>query len=141
LLVAGLVWFAPAPVRSEDSTNQVDSATDLAREKARQQRRNQPFAKGTLGEIDFLRHELRLTTVDGVRTFTYTPQTYVFRDKAKVTVDQLKTGEIIAVRFNTDNDGVDTIVRIKAYGPPIADALPPGPPISTNQLPNAPQSQ
>ncbi len=138
-LAAWLMCFASAPVRSEDSTNQVKSATDLAREKARQQRRNLPFTKGTLRDIDFLRHELRLATVDGVRTFTYTPRTYIFRDKTKVTVDQLKTGEIIALRFNTDNDGVSTIVRIKAYGTPTAGAAPPGPAISTNQLNNASQ--
>ncbi len=135
-LAVWLMCFTSAPGRSEDSTNQIKSATDLARDKARQQRQNLPFTKGTLRDIDFLRHELRLATVDGVRTFTYTPQTYIFRDKAKVTVDQLKTGEIIALRFNTDNDGISTVVRIKAYGTPTAGAVPPGPSISTNQLPN-----
>jgi Cu/Ag efflux protein CusF len=138
-LAAGLMCFASAPVRSEESTNQVKSATDLAREKARQQRQNLPFTKGTLRDIDFLRHELRLATVDGVRTFTYTPQTYIFRDKDKVAVDNLKIGEIIALRFNTDNDGNSTVVRIKAYGPPTTDGPPPGPAISTNQLNNTPQ--
>jgi len=135
-LAAGLMCVASTPVRSEDSTNQVKSTADLAVERARQQRQKQTFAKGTLKDIDFLRHELRLKTVDGVRTFTYTPQTYIFRDKDKVAVDNLKTGEIIALRFTTDNDGVSTVVRIKAYGPPTADAPQPGPPISTNQLPN-----
>jgi len=123
--------FSPAPVRSEDSTNQVRSTA----EQARQQRQKQTFAKGTLTGIDFQRHEFRLKTVDGVRTFTYTSQTYVFRDKDKVAVDTLKTGEIIALRFHTDNDGVSTVVRVKAYGPPTADGPPPGPAVSTNQLP------
>ena len=54
-------------------------------------------------------------------------------------MDQLKTGEIIALRFNTDNDGVSTVVRIKAYGSPTTDGPPPGPSISTNQLNNTPQ--
>jgi len=137
LLAAGLMCVVSTTVRSEDSTNQVRSAADLAREQARQQRQKQTFTKGTLKDIDFLRHELKLKTVDGVRTFTYTPQTYIFRDKARVAVDNLKTGEIIALRFNTDRDGVSTVVRIKAYGPPTTDGPPPGPPISTNQLPNA----
>ncbi len=135
-LVAGLMWFASAPARSEDSTNQVRSAADLAREQAWQQRQKLPFAKGTLTDIDFLRHELRLKTADGVRTFAYTPRTYIFRDKDKVAVDNLKTGEIIALRFITDNDGVSTVVRIKAYGTTAAAATPPGPATSTNQLPN-----
>jgi len=131
-LAAGLVCLSPAPVRSEDSTNQVKSTG----EQAGHQRQKQTFAKGTLMGIDFQRHELRLKTVGGVRTFAYTLQTYVFRDKDKVTVDTLKSGEIIALRFHTDDDGVSTVVRIKAYGPPTTDGPPPGPPISTNQLPN-----
>ena len=135
-LAACLMCVASATVRSEDSTNRVKSATDLAREQARQQRQNLPFVKGTLKGIDFLRHELRLKTADGVRTFTYTPRTYIFRDKDKVTVDKLKIGEIIALSFNTDNDGVSTVVRIKAYGTPAAAATPPGPSASTNQLPS-----
>ncbi|MGD1018037.1 MAG: hypothetical protein ABSA12_01835 [Verrucomicrobiia bacterium] len=135
-LLAGLMWFASAPARSEDSTNRVGSAADLAREQAWQQRQKLPFAKGTLTDIDFQRHELRLRTADGVRTFAYTPRTYIFRDKDKVTVDKLKTGEIIALRFTTDNDGVSTVVRIKAYGTPAAAATPPGPSASTNQLPS-----
>jgi Cu/Ag efflux protein CusF len=139
LFAAWLMCAASAPVRSEDSTNRVKSAADLAREQARQERQNLPFSKGTLTGIDFSRHELRLQTVDGVRTFAYTPQTYVFRDKSKVAVDELKTGEIIALRFTTDNDGVSTVVRIKAYGAPTADGTPPGPSISTNQLPNTAQ--
>jgi Cu/Ag efflux protein CusF len=126
---------ASATVRSEDSTNRVKSATDLAREQARQQRQNLPFAKGTLKGIDFLRHELKLKTVDGVRTFTYTPRTYIFRDKDKVTVDKLKIGEIIALSFNTGNDGVSTVVRIKAYGPPVPGAPPPGPEPSSSLSP------
>jgi Cu/Ag efflux protein CusF len=125
-LAAGLMCVASAAVQSGDSTNQVKSTADLAREQARQ-RQNLTFAKGTLMDIDFLRHKLRLKTVDGVRTFAYTPQTYIFRDKDKVTVDKLRTGEIIALRFNTDTDGVNNVVRIKAYGSPT----------STNQLPNA----
>jgi Cu/Ag efflux protein CusF len=137
LLAAGLMCVASPPVRSEDSTNQVQSAVDLAREKNRQQRQKSPFAKGTLTDIDFLRHQLKLKTEDGLRTFTYTPRTYIFRAKDKIAVDDLKVGEIIALRFATDTDGVRTIVRLKAYGPPTADEPVPGPPISTNQLPSA----
>ena len=134
-LAACLMCVASATVRSEDSTNRVKSATDLAREQARQQRQNLPFAKGTLKGIDFLRHELKLKTVDGVRTFTYTPRTYIFRDKDKVTVDKLKIGEIIALSFNTGNDGVSTVVRINAYGPPVPGAPPPGPEPSSSLSP------
>jgi Cu/Ag efflux protein CusF len=126
---------APVPVRSEDSTNSVKSAADLAQEKARQQRQNLPFAKGTLADIDFRLHRLRLKTVDGVRTFIYTERTYIFRGKDKVAADSLKAGEIIAVRFNTGSDGVSTLVRIKAYGPPVPGAPPPGPAAPSNLSP------
>lgn len=135
-LVAGLMCLASPTVQSQDSTNQVKSAADLAQEKNRQQRQNLPFAKGTLTDIDYQQHALRLKTVDGMRTFVYTPRTYIFRDKDKITIDKLKTGEIIALRFNTDSEGIGTIVRIKAYGPPTTDGPPPGPAISTNQLPS-----
>lgn len=137
VLALGWMLLACAPVQSGDSTNQVGSATSGARETASQQRRKQSFAKGTLTNIDLLRHELKLKTVDGVQTYSYTLRTYIFRDKDKVTVDKLKIGEIIAVRFNTDNNGVSTIVRIKAYGPLTADATPPESSTSTNQPRNA----
>jgi Cu/Ag efflux protein CusF len=132
VLALGWMLLACAPVQSEDSTNQVRSATGGAREKASQERRKLPFAKGTLTNIDFLRHELKLKTADGVQAFFYTPRTYIFRDRDKVTVDKLKIGEIIAVRFNTDNNGISTIVRIKAYGPPTTDVAPPESSTSTN---------
>ena len=76
------------------------------------------IAKGALKEVDLLRHQLKLTTEDGLRTFIYTARTYIFRDKDKITVDKLKRGEIIAVRFDTDKDGNATIIRIKAQSLP-----------------------
>jgi hypothetical protein len=76
-------------------------------------------------EVDLLRHLLKLKTEDGVRTFTYTPQTYMFRDKNKITVDKLKVGEIIAVRLATDKDGTTTVSRLKAQGPPTPSEAPP----------------
>jgi hypothetical protein len=135
-LALWLVCLVSAPVRSQDSTNEAQSATDLAQEKNRQQRQSLPFAKGTLTDIDFQQHALRVKTVDGVRTFIYTPRTYIFRDKVKITIDKLKVGEVIALRFRTENDGTSTIIRIKAYGTPTADAPQPGPATATNQLPS-----
>ncbi|HVM60857.1 MAG TPA: hypothetical protein VMV72_08320 [Verrucomicrobiae bacterium] len=127
ILALGMVMASAVPVWSEDSTNQVPSAVDAARERARRQRQDLPFAKGTLTNIDVTRHELKLKTIDGVRAFLYTPRTYIFRNKDKITVDKLKVGEIIAVRFSTDSDGVSTISRIKAYGSPADNSTPPGP--------------
>ncbi|HTS19044.1 MAG TPA: hypothetical protein VMP11_15830, partial [Verrucomicrobiae bacterium] len=121
------------PVRSQDSTNPVRSATDAARERERQERAGLPIAKGTLTSIDFARHEIQLKTVDGVQTLLYTLRTYVFRSKQKITVDGLKVGETIAVRFDTDPAGVRTIVRIKAYAPSGGDAPAPAPPTDTKQ--------
>jgi hypothetical protein len=133
VLVLGLTLLASAPARGEDSTNQVRSAT----ERAGLERRKLPFAKGTLTGIDFLRHELRLKTADGAQTFLYTPRTYIFRDKDKITVDKLKIGEIVAVRFTTNNDDISTLVRIKVYASPTADAMLAPSSMPTNQPRNA----
>jgi len=76
-----------------------------------------PIAKGTIKEIDLLRHQIKLTTEDGLRTFTYTSRTYIFRDKEKITADNLKVGEVIALRFSTDKNGNVVVLRIKARTP------------------------
>jgi hypothetical protein len=135
IVITGLIFSTSAPVRSEDSTNQVKSATDAARDEARQRRAMLPIAKGTLLDVDLLRHQLKLQTQDGVRTFTYTIRTYIFRDKEKIGAEKLKTGETIAVRFNTDKDGIATLTRIKARtaAPPV-DEPSPTPAASTNQV-------
>ena len=127
ILIAASLSISPAlTVRSENSTNQEKIAAETAHEEAAQRRAKLPVAKGTLVEVDLLRHQFKLKTEDGVRTFTYTLQTYMFRDKDKITPDKLKVGEIIAVRFTTDKDGNTTVTRLKAQGPP---------PASTNQPP------
>jgi Cu/Ag efflux protein CusF len=124
LVLVWLVNSVATPVRCEVSTNQVKSATELAREEAKQRRARLPIAKGTLKEVDLLRHQLKLTTEDGLRTFTYSAQTYVFRDKDRITVDQLKRGEIIALRFDTDKDGKATVTRIKVQASPASTNQP-----------------
>lgn len=127
LPLAIIVWlsvFVVPSARSEESTNQVRSATETAREEARERRASLPIAKGTLQDIDLFRRQLKLKTEDGVRTFTYTTRTYVFRDKEKITADKLKVGEVIAVRFDTDKDGNHTLTRIKTDNPrPPSEAL------------------
>jgi Cu/Ag efflux protein CusF len=100
------------------------SSAPPPRSDAKQRRARQPIAKGTLKDVDLLRHQLKLTTEDGTRTFTYTARTYIFRDKDSITVDKLKRGEIIALRFDTDKDGNATVVRIKALGPPASTNQP-----------------
>jgi hypothetical protein len=134
LCVLCLLLAAAAVVRADDSTNQVRSTTETAHEQARQRRLKLPVAKGTLQDIDLLRRQLKLKTEDGVRTFTYTGRTYIFRDKQKITPDKLKVGEVIAVRFDTDKDGNHTVTRIKTDNPnPSAPAFLPNPAVSTNQ--------
>jgi hypothetical protein len=134
VVIAGLIFSAIAPVHSEDSTNQVRSATD----EARQKRAMLPVAKGTLLDVDLLRHQLKLQTQDGVRTFTYTTRTYVFRDKEKIGPEKLKVGETVAVRFNTDKDGVTTLTHVKAHSAaPPANEPATTPLAPTNQLPSS----
>jgi len=132
LIATWLVFLPALPVRSEDSTNQEKIATAIAHEEAAERRAKLPVAKGTLVEADLLRHQLKLKTEDGMRTFTYTLQTYMFRDKDKITADKLKIGEVIAVRFTTDKDGNTTVTRLKAEGPPSSSDAPP--PASNNPI-------
>ena len=130
LIIVWLIFSATAPVRAGETPNQVRSAT----EDAAQHRAKPTFAKGTLKEVDLLRHQLKLTTGDGVQTFTYTARTYLFRDKEKITADKLKVGDIVALRFETDKDGNTTVIRLKTYSAtPSSDTAPPSPPASTNQ--------
>jgi Cu/Ag efflux protein CusF len=117
LMVAGLFFVSATRAGSPDATNQVKSSAETAREEARQRRVKSNIAKGTIKEIDLLRHQLKLTTEDGLRTFTYTSRTYIFRDKEKIAADNLKLGEVIALRFNTDKDGTVLVLRIKARTP------------------------
>jgi hypothetical protein len=98
------------------------------REDIKQGRAKLPFAKGTIESLDLLRHQFKLKTNDSVATFTYGPNTYIFRGKEKIAPDGLKTGETIAVRFVTDADGQTLVTRIKAYGIlPVAGAESPAP--------------
>jgi len=117
LLAVCFVFASATRVRAQEATNQVKSSTEIARDEARQRRAKMPIAKGAIKEIDLLRHQVKLDTEDGLRTFTYTSRTYIFRDKEKITVDNLKIGEIVALRFNTDKDGNVLVQRIKARTP------------------------
>jgi|HubBroStandDraft_6_1064221.scaffolds.fasta_scaffold371164_2 Cu/Ag efflux protein CusF len=118
-ILGAATFFFVSAIRAgaQDSTNQVRSSAETAREEARQRRAKMPIAKGTIKEIDLLRHQLKLVTEDGLRTFTYTSRTYIFRDKEKITADNLKVGEIVALSFNTDKDGNVLVQRIKARTP------------------------
>jgi Cu/Ag efflux protein CusF len=133
ILFASCFVFASAiPARSQSATNHVKSAAETARDEARQ-RAKMSIAKGVIKEIDLLRHQIKLTTEDGLRTFTYTSRTYIFRDKEKIGVDNLKVGEIIALRFNTDKDGNVLVLRIKARTPSeLMEPPSPGPGSTTN---------
>ena len=133
LIIVGLIFFAAVPSRAGDPTNQFRSATEAARQDTAQRRAKSPTAKGTLKEVDLLRHQLTLTTGDGVRAFTYTARTYMFRGKEKITADKLKVGDVVALRFDIDEAGTATVIRLKTYSPtPTPDTAPPTPPASTN---------
>jgi len=117
LMAAGFLLASTIRGGSQEATNRVKSSVETAREEARQRRAKMPIAKGTIKEIDLLHHQIKLATEDGLRTFAYTSRTYIFRDKEKITADNLKVGEIIALRFNTDKDGNVVVLRIKARTP------------------------
>jgi Cu/Ag efflux protein CusF len=82
-----------------------------------------PFAKGAIERIDPVHNTLTLKTRDGLQTFTWTERTYIFRGKEKISADKLKPGEIIALRFFTNEQGRLIAQRIKA-APAQRDASP-----------------
>lgn len=86
-----------------------------------------PFAKGPIEKIDLANKHLTLKTHDGSETFAWTERTYVFRGKEKISPDKLKQGEIIAVRFYTDEQGRLIAQRIKAAPAPAAPEPTPNP--------------
>ena len=136
ILGAAVLLFTSATrARSQEVTNQVKSSAEAAREEARLRRAKMPIAKGAIKEIDLLRHQIKLTTEDGPRTFTYTSRTYIFRDKEKITADNLKVGEVIALRFNTDKDGNVLVQRIKARTPSELMEPPSSGPAGTTNVP------
>jgi hypothetical protein len=129
---ATLLFVMATRAGSQDATNQAKSSSEPTREESRQ-RRARSGAKGVLKEIDLLRHQLKLTTEDGPRTFTYTSRTYFFRDKEKIAADNLKIGEVVALQLNTDKDGAVNVLRVKARTP--SELMEPpstGPPDTTN---------
>jgi Cu/Ag efflux protein CusF len=133
LITAVVVVASATRVGSQEATNLVKSSAEIARDEARQRRVKMPIAKGAIKEIDLLRHQVKLMTEDGLRTFNYTSRTYIFRDKQKIAADNLKVGEIVALRFNTDKDGNVLVLRIKARTPSeLMEPPSPGPPTATN---------
>jgi Cu/Ag efflux protein CusF len=133
LAVVGLFFGSATRAATQDATNQVKSSAETAREEARQRRAKSNIAKGAIKEIDLLRRQIKVTTEDGLRTFTYSSRTYIFRDKEKITADNLKVGEVIALRFTTDNDGNVLVLRIKARTP--SELMEPPPPTSAGKQP------
>jgi hypothetical protein len=72
-----------------------------------------PFAKGPLEKIDLQQHRVVIRETTGLREFAYTERTYFYRGKQKLSPDQLVTGEVVAVRFRTDDTGRQVITHLK----------------------------
>lgn len=86
-----------------------------------------PFAKGPIEKIDLAHKLLTLKTRDRLETFAWTERTYVFRGKEKISAEKLKQGEIVAVRFSTDEQGQFVAQRIKAAPTPAPPEAIPNP--------------
>jgi Cu/Ag efflux protein CusF len=138
LLAVSFVFTAATRIWSQEVTNPVKSSAESAREEARQRRAKNGMAKGSIKEIDLLRHQIKVATEDGLRTFPYSSRTYIFRDKEKITADKLKVGEIVALHFNTDKDGAVLVQRIKARTP--SELMEP-PSIGPDDAKNSPASK
>jgi Cu/Ag efflux protein CusF len=91
-----------------------------------------PFAKGTLESLDLSRSRLALQTKTGITNFVFDAQTRVFRQKKRITIDQLKTGEVVALRFLSRAHDAPLAQIIKAPTDEAAastnGAAPPAPP-------------
>ena len=108
------------PLSNSAQTNEISTAS--------RHRRNYPFAKGELTDLDLNKRSLQILTRDGTKTFFYTDRTYFVRMKEKVTADQLKTGDFVRLNFYLDENGNEVIRRLKAeipVEPIIQDELPP----------------
>ncbi len=70
-----------------------------------------PFSKGRLEKLDAVRKTLTIQTKSGLQTFWLTDRTRVFHGKEELSMDRLKTGDIVAVRFALDGRG-DRVARI-----------------------------
>jgi len=89
-----------------------------------------PFAKGTILEIDRNSSLFLLDTADGQRQFFWTPNTYVYRGKEKLSMDKLRVGDRIKLAFRVNDRGLPEVKRIKV------DLTPPA---QTNQQTTASQ--
>ena len=105
----------------------VFSLTAVSRAEEEKPEPRPPFAKGPIEKIDLANKRLTLKTRDGTETIAWTERTYVFRGKEKISPDKLKQGEIIAVRFYTDEQGQLVAQRIKAATVPTPPELSPNP--------------
>lgn len=83
-----------------------------------------PFARGTLAKLDLTAKTLTLATPEGDRTFLFTPTTYIFRGKQKISADQLQSGELVHLTYFTNDAHQVTIRRIKVDPLPAAAAAP-----------------
>ena len=72
-----------------------------------------PFAAGTLVNLDLKSGALLLHTPAGNRTYFLTPTTYIFRGEEKLTTDRLKPGDLLKLRITTNPTGRVSVVRIK----------------------------
>jgi hypothetical protein len=70
-----------------------------------------PFSKGRLETLDIAHNALTIQTKNGRQTFRLTVQTKIFHGKEGLALDQLKTGDVVAVRFVLDEHG-DRVARI-----------------------------
>lgn len=72
-----------------------------------------PFARGILLRHDPRELELVLKISTNEQTFHYTPNTYIFRGKEKLTADKLQPGDFLKLRFTTATNGWLLVNRIK----------------------------
>jgi Cu/Ag efflux protein CusF len=110
-LVAAMVWLTAA---ATTTAAQAGPANATVAEPAVLR---PPFAKGTIEKIESGRRVLTLNTKHGAHVFTLTDRTYIYRGKEKLSREQLKPGDLIALNFFVNDQGENIVRRIKVSAP------------------------
>lgn len=104
----------PPGLRAQDASLSPAGSTDAGQTDQKPPAKPpSPFAKGAILQIDRNSQLFLLDTPDGPREFLWTPNTYVYRGKEKLSMDKLHIGDHIKLAFRMNERGLAEVKRIK----------------------------
>lgn len=80
--------------------------------------RQPPFAKGYVEKLEPAAKRLTLQTRTGLETFTWDQRSRFFRNRQRITPDQLQPGDLVAIRYFIGTNTPPIIHRLKVVPPP-----------------------